>query len=174
MADELDAKLTRKQFIKLLIAGGTATAAASFFPGKWVKPIMKVGVLPAHAQGSNTLTASNLQLFYAGIGKETGKGAGLASPVKLPSTSFGMFDYVDPEAGIDMDTTVYLENELLGTLVNNQSLSSLSGVINGTSASGLIRFNFFLNSYTNGLFTLSYSSGGRTSNEISGYLEEPA
>ena len=39
----------RRKLLKLLAAGGAVTAA-SMLPGKWSSPVVKTGVLPAHAQ----------------------------------------------------------------------------------------------------------------------------
>lgn len=55
---------SRRQLLKALIAAGGAVTVASFLPGEWSKPVITVGVLPAHAQTSpvppsRTPTATN-------------------------------------------------------------------------------------------------------------------
>jgi hypothetical protein len=40
----------RRQLLKALAATGGAVAASSLLPGKWAKPVVEVGLLPAHAQ----------------------------------------------------------------------------------------------------------------------------
>lgn len=47
----MSTKVTRRQLIKIL-AAATGTAVLSSVPNKWKTPIVEVGVLPAHAQGS--------------------------------------------------------------------------------------------------------------------------
>ncbi len=42
--------LSRRQLLKALAATGGAVSASSLLPGKWVKPVVEAGVLPAHAQ----------------------------------------------------------------------------------------------------------------------------
>ncbi len=42
----------RRQLLKALAAAGGAVTAASMLPGKWSKPVIEAGVLPAHAQTS--------------------------------------------------------------------------------------------------------------------------
>ena len=49
---EKDQSLSRRELLKALAATAGATAAAAFLPGSWVKPVVKAGVLPAHAQGT--------------------------------------------------------------------------------------------------------------------------
>jgi hypothetical protein len=46
------ASLNRREALKALAAAGGALAATAFLPGKWAKPLVEIGVLPAHAQGS--------------------------------------------------------------------------------------------------------------------------
>lgn len=43
---------SRRQLLKALIATGGAVTASTLLPGKWSKPVVEVGVLPAHAQVS--------------------------------------------------------------------------------------------------------------------------
>jgi len=57
-------KLGRRELLKALAATGGAVTAASILPGKWIKPVIEAGVLPAHAQTSElptVLTISNLR-----------------------------------------------------------------------------------------------------------------
>jgi hypothetical protein len=44
--------ITRRALLKALAASGGALAAAALLPGKWARPLVEAGVLPAHAQGS--------------------------------------------------------------------------------------------------------------------------
>lgn len=48
--------LSRRQLLKTLAATGGAVSASSLLPGKWVKPVVEVGLLPAHAQVTPTPT----------------------------------------------------------------------------------------------------------------------
>jgi hypothetical protein len=47
-----EAVLSRRELLKALAAAGGALGAAAFLPGKWTKPLVEAGVLPAHAQGT--------------------------------------------------------------------------------------------------------------------------
>ena len=42
----------RRELLKALAAGGGAVAASAVVSGKWVKPVVEAGVLPAHAATS--------------------------------------------------------------------------------------------------------------------------
>ena len=55
--------LSRRELLKVLASGGTALAAASFLPAKWLKPVIEAGVLPAHAQATPTLRIYDVILF---------------------------------------------------------------------------------------------------------------
>jgi hypothetical protein len=49
---EQRARIGRRQLLKTLITAGGVAAASTLLPGRWVKPLVEVGVLPAHAQAS--------------------------------------------------------------------------------------------------------------------------
>lgn len=48
----LETSLNRRELLKALAAGSGAMAACTILPAQWVKPVIEVGVLPAHAQAS--------------------------------------------------------------------------------------------------------------------------
>ncbi len=52
--------LSRRQLLKVLAATGGAVSASALLPdllpGKWAKPVVEVGLLPAHAQVTRTPT----------------------------------------------------------------------------------------------------------------------
>ena len=57
-----DKKISRRRLLKTLAAAGGAAAASTLLPGKWSRPKVEVGVLPAHAQGSPMLGTGDLQV----------------------------------------------------------------------------------------------------------------
>jgi hypothetical protein len=46
----------RRQLLKTLVTAGGTVTASMLLPSSWIKPDIEVGVLPAHAQVSPTLT----------------------------------------------------------------------------------------------------------------------
>lgn len=50
-------EISRRQLLKVMIASGGAVITASMLPGRWMKPFVSTGVLPAHAQTSFQPTA---------------------------------------------------------------------------------------------------------------------
>jgi len=45
-------QMDRRKMLKTTLAAGGAITAAAFLEGKWLKPVVKSGVLPAHAQAT--------------------------------------------------------------------------------------------------------------------------
>ena len=54
--EEAKTQVSRREILKALAAGGSALAASAFLPGKWTRPLVEAGVLPAHAQSSCAIT----------------------------------------------------------------------------------------------------------------------
>ena len=46
----MDLEVNRRKLLKILAASGSAVVASTMIPGKWLKPVVDMGVLPAHAQ----------------------------------------------------------------------------------------------------------------------------
>jgi hypothetical protein len=197
MENDQTPKVTRKQFLKLLAAAGGATAAAAFLPGKWIKPIVKVGVLPAHAQGSQNnvgLTIGGLGFVYNGTQQGNlglGKGAGLASRARYSpekQTTYyrflGHFHFFD-EGDNARQNNVTLYMEVDGNIIlNNFPITGIPGTVHNTQ-NGTVDFSFYLSETIWGNSACSYEPGNelsmtisdsiniRTSNTISGTIQRP-
>jgi hypothetical protein len=52
--------LNRREALKALAALGGAAAAGALVPESWVKPVVKAGVVPAHAQSSNFIVQCHI------------------------------------------------------------------------------------------------------------------
>ena len=68
--ERTDHSLNRREILKVLAAAGGGLTAAAFLPGKWLKPVIESGVLPAHAQASCILEISGLEITCDGLGFE--------------------------------------------------------------------------------------------------------
>ena len=149
MEEKNPAQITRNQFLKILVAGGGASAVAAFLPGKWLKPIVKVGVLPVHAQSTFTLTVSGLEITDSSMGLNTGKGRGLAKPahpVSSPTNYFfsGTFHYEDEGGEVTEDSGMTLTiSSAAGSSVTTIRGDIISdfGSISGDGSSGDVTFH---------------------------------
>ncbi len=56
-------ELSRREALKTL-AAVTGAAALTSLPGQWVKPVIETGLLPAHAQSSQSSAAGCFELTY--------------------------------------------------------------------------------------------------------------
>lgn len=170
-------EITRKQFIELLAAAGGASALAGFLPGKWVKPIVKVGVLPVHAQSSG-LRITSLELLLVS-GMNSTRGRGLASPVDSVSPTWPVhvsFDFSDDFSEVDENALIHLTatlNSVTITLVDWKVLSEIGSLLSGDAHAGTIIFNvdvppeYILG---NAEFELCFKMNGRVSNTITGQV----
>ena len=90
--------ISRRRLLKILAASGGAVAASSLLLEKWTRPVVEVGVLPAHAQvspvptGTQTFSFTGAQQTFvvpAGVtsvtieawGAEGGTGYGTVPPI---------------------------------------------------------------------------------------------
>jgi len=79
--------ISRRKLLKVMV-GAAGAAAVTTLPARWLKPIVDVGVLPAHAQLS-------------------GNDPRIMNLTTRPSNSFIVeFDYVDPKGEISNDTAI--------------------------------------------------------------------
>ncbi len=59
--EEARKTVNRRQLLKVLATAGGVTAASALLPGKWSKPSIGVGALPAHAQVTPVLGTGDFQ-----------------------------------------------------------------------------------------------------------------
>ena len=63
--------ITRRQALKTILAAGGGIGAAAFLPSHWLKPVVRSGVLPAHAQASAVAVSHGSQAFSYTGGQQT-------------------------------------------------------------------------------------------------------
>jgi hypothetical protein len=180
MEEKNPALVTRNHFLKILVAAGGAITASAFLPDKWIKPLVNVGVIPAHAQTSGLSIVGGSFTVTLLEGFESSKGRGLASLKKSnnPSYSTGAFVFIDTAGAVDSSATIDLKVKNPQTsdydfICTGASIASLTGSITSLSAtSGRIEFripNFNVSTYLDHVtFTITFmvrmSVGGMTSN----------
>jgi len=64
--DKAAVRLGRRRLLRALAATGGAAAAATLLPGEWVKPVIEIGHLPAHAQSSAPFITNDIQTTITG------------------------------------------------------------------------------------------------------------
>jgi len=79
-------KVSRRQAIKLLTATAGAATMASV-PNKWVKPILKAGVLPAHAQTSTPVPPATSTSTPTNTPTSTATNTPTATPTNTPTAT---------------------------------------------------------------------------------------
>lgn len=136
----------RRLVTALTVSAGTA-AVAALVPRAWIKPVVDTIVVPAHAQGTSTLTISNLTITPVGTTKTEGQAD---TPPTLMRVQFGFSDLI---ALVGPDNT-----QLLAVVSNVPDLTDCTSdihrwayllaaaTVTGTPAAGTIAFNFDLTS----------------------------
>ena len=60
--DVTQVRIGRRRLLETMTVAGGALAASALIPDRWVKPVAKLGALPAHAQTSPVLGTGDLQV----------------------------------------------------------------------------------------------------------------
>ena len=162
--------LGRRDLLKALAATGGAVTAATLLPGKWSKPVVEAGVMPAHAATSGALRINSLSVGF-GI---TSNDADAQAP--FPSYT-ATFNYVDEACQVDGDTLLYASTSSSGggeTLFNGQSLSSVGASYEGPCDGEIgFSFNSSVGFYNEATLTVRINVGGRDSNQDSDQIPFP-
>jgi hypothetical protein len=119
--------LNRRELLKVLAAAGGGLVASAFLPGKWLKPVVEAGVLPAHAQATDTLRITNLNVWE-------NSNRSLKMDNRKAVQFYGSAYYQDDYCKVGVEPT-----QLVGSCpsLSSWSVSSPSG-----SCSGVFSFNF--------------------------------
>ncbi len=153
--------LGRRDLLKALAAGGAAVTAASLLPGKWVKPMVEAGVLPAHAQTSDLAIANLRDTFQAAV-----------LDVGAAALDVAYFDYTDGLCQVDENTQLFVSTNPPGGDLGfsgktiAQWFGELCAAIVGTTCTGTIAFSFNTTGNPTEL-TVKIAASGRTSNPLS-------
>jgi hypothetical protein len=94
--------IARRTLLKTILAGSGSIVAASFLPGRWLKPVVRMGVLPAHAQSSDPTCSAG---------------------------TFGMTVLVTPTTEVQLITIITTPSSMIGQNITWQfnSLPTFSG-----------------------------------------------
>jgi len=157
--------LSRRELLKVLAAGGGALAAAAFLPGKWVRPLVSSGVLPAHAQSTTeppiifSLAVYDIQTRQAGP-----NGAQYSAH----------FSFSDPLGAVSTAALLYASVDACGQIINGSSIGSYGGDVSDPQ-SGSAYFYFNACPWNgNTTMRLKMKVTGRMSNEIDAPMPRPS
>lgn len=164
--------LGRRELLKALAATGGAVTAATLLPGKWTKPVIQVGVLPAHAATSALLIA-NLEVDLV-VGA-----AGVNATAPAWYEYFADFDYIDGLCEVDEDTLLFAAVSPDGELdFSGSAIKNINGATVGEDpCMGKITFPFTMNAskvFNDSVLYVSIKAGGRDSNTEKAALPLPA
>lgn len=126
-----EVKIGRRRLLKMVMAAGGSVAASSVLPGKWAKPEVQVGVLPAQPMVSPLLTIDppTLRCLFGS-----------------PPTAFysAGFNYNDTEGEVDDTATLFARATPCGEIIfdGSKSLGGIGAIVNATNFSGTILLNF--------------------------------
>jgi hypothetical protein len=119
MTDQTDHRLTRRNLMKLISAGAGAVALANL-PLHWAKPVVKMGLLPVHAQSTTPTPPPATYVVTAGEDDTNFNFCGYS----LDSTA----SITPGEAGITLTYSIVAS---LGLTIT--SPASLTGTVNTTA-----------------------------------------
>lgn len=166
--------LSRREVLKALAAASGALGAAAFLPGKWAKPVIEAGVLPAHAQGTDgtlQIVGGVVQVTSTGSGGDLDpNGNGATYPYQAK------FDYLDTLSLMSDAAKLYAHaNPCMDEYASGDTLANLGAWMCGnTPYNGTIQFNFNASgACINATFFAQLKEGSRLSNEGSGPIPDP-
>jgi hypothetical protein len=138
--------LSRRDALKTL-AAATGAVALTSLPGKWAKPVVEVGALPAHAQGSFTVNLVSVRWTETSCGRTGDSQAEI------------IFTYNDPTGNVTTGTTssAATNGSYDGSLLNvylKMSPSGLDGANNWPLNSPDISLSQDSDEYTGTVTTL--------------------
>lgn len=159
--------LNRREALKTIAAASGALGAAAFMPGKWSRPLVEVGVLPAHAQSTMELLILNLEIQAFG--------GNAPNQPRFPYSA--QFDYNDPLGQVNGAAKLYANatgpcNE---TYWKGDPLNSFGIKLTGTPYNGSVWFNFNASyACANGSqLNVQLGADGRMSNTLSDDIPLP-
>jgi hypothetical protein len=175
----------RRELLKALAATGGAVTAASMLPGKWVKPVIEAGVLPAHAQ-SSAFNISGLNVQFVDIQPvAVSPDYPIIDPPgneqnPLRAHYFAWFSYNDPEGKVDGDAEVMtrVTFQPSGISAEYGDYAGEWGAVTGDGYHGQIADLHFILIWPDGDTSATFefyikTSDGRTSNVITKSVTRP-
>lgn len=135
----------RRRLLAALTASAGSALAASLVPRAWIKPVLDTVVVPAHAQGTSTLTISDLVITR--VVTSAAQGQADTAPVMM-RVQFGFTDLIALVGPDNTQLLALVSNvpDATGCAADIHRWAYLQAVatVTGTPALGTIAFNFDL------------------------------
>ena len=167
-APDYSVSAVRRRLLQTLAATGSLVAVDSLVPGQWVKPVVEVGYLPAHAQASG-IVLSNGSLSLT-PGSSCNGGAGNVYTVS--------FSYNNPFGGVEPGSQVQHSFEFEPSGFSGQFTQLLSAAdISGDGFQGTVSYDIcqaFGGDSQLATTLRLMDSGGRASQALTFTISKPA
>jgi hypothetical protein len=159
-----ETSLGRRKLLKALATGGGAIVATTTLPGQWVKPLIEIGLLPAHAQASSPAVVAPFSI----IPEADPLGGPITTCPEATITIISATLSPAPPAGQTVTFTI-------GDIVPNNpafppTFSQTTGTAT-TDAAGVAIFNtpVTVSGDTGDTFVITFSSPGAIADAVSGF-----
>lgn len=121
-SNHLKTTAARRRILRTLLASGGMIAGTRALPEQWAKPVVESVILPAHAQGSVTLTPTPTPLIFT-TRQMGGPGPAKPAATSQQSTAAGLLNMIIPpaEAEIGMEACAVSTFDLDFTVANPAS-----------------------------------------------------
>jgi len=174
-----DRAISRRALLKAITATSSALMASTILPKQWHEPIVEIGYLPAHAQGSvdndddderpGIFVLSNLQRTMISLN-------GCSGPQNQVGSLFEIsFDYRNSSGNLNKDSVIY-QSSIFAPSNRETTFSPANFTLTGNEVRGSVRYTVCTGFGSDTSVTTTVymvDKDGRQSNTISTVINRP-